>query len=67
MHINQLELEVYDTYRKDEKLTTKFEPTDNSDVINKAYLDEKSKKHMDKSPILKTITTNLNYKTTNNL
>ena len=42
--INQLKLEVHDTYRKDEKLTTNFEPTDNSDVINKAYLNEKLKK-----------------------
>ena len=27
--------------KKDEKRSTKFEPTDDSDVINKAYLDEK--------------------------
>ena len=27
--------------KKDEKLTTNFEPVDNKDVINKAYLDEK--------------------------
>ena len=27
--------------KKDEKITTNFEPTDNSDVINKGYLDEK--------------------------
>ena len=44
LNINQLKLEVYDTYKKDEKLTTKFKPTDGSDVINKAYLDEKLKK-----------------------
>ena len=44
LNINQLKLEVYDTYKKDEKLTTNFEPTDDSDVINKAYLDEKLKK-----------------------
>ena len=44
LKINQLKLEVHDTYKKDEKLTTNFEPTDNSDVINKAYLDEKFKK-----------------------
>ena len=41
MSINQLKLEVHDTYKKDEKLTTNFEPTDNTDVINKAYLVEK--------------------------
>ena len=40
-NINNLKLEVLDTYKKDEKLTTNFEPVDDSDVINKAYLDEK--------------------------
>ena len=41
LKISQLKLEVHDTYKKDEKLTTKFEAVDNEDVINKAYLDEK--------------------------
>ena len=41
LNINQLRLEVHDTYKKDDKLTTSFEPFDNSDVINKGYLDEK--------------------------
>ena len=41
LKISQLKLEVHDTYKKDEKLTTNFEPIDNSDVINKAYLDSK--------------------------
>ena len=41
LNINQLKLEVHDTYKKDEKITTKFEPIDNSDVINKGYLDDK--------------------------
>ena len=40
-NINQLKLEVHDTYKKDEKLTTNFEPIDNSDVKNKGYLDSK--------------------------
>ena len=40
-NISQLKLEVHDTYKKDEKLTTNFKPTDNLDVINKGYLDEK--------------------------
>ena len=39
--MSQLKLEVLDTYKKDEKLTTNFEPKDNEDVINKAYLDSK--------------------------
>ena len=41
LYINQLKLEVHDTYKKDEKLKTNFEPVDDSDVINKGYLDEK--------------------------
>ena len=40
-NINQLKLEVHDTYKKDEKITTNFEPIDDSDVINKGYLDSK--------------------------
>ena len=40
-NINQLKLEVYDTYKKDEKITTNFEPVDNEDIINKGYLDLK--------------------------
>ena len=40
LNISQLKLEVHDTYKKDEELTTNFEPVDDSDVINKAYLDE---------------------------
>ena len=43
-NINQLKLKIHDTYKKDEKITTNFEPTDNLDVINKAHLDEKLKK-----------------------
>ena len=39
LNINQLKLEVHDTYKKDEKLTTNFEPNDNEDVINKGHLD----------------------------
>ena len=41
LNINQLKLEVQNSYKKDEKITTNFEPTDELDVINKAYLDEK--------------------------
>ena len=40
-NINQLKLEVHDTYKKDEKITTNFKPVNNSDVINKGFLDEK--------------------------
>ena len=40
-NINQLKLEMYDTYKKDEKITTNFEAVDYSEIINKAYLDSK--------------------------
>ena len=43
-NINQLKLEVNDTYEKHEKITTNFEAVNDSEVINKAYLDEKLKK-----------------------
>ena len=41
ININQIKLEVHDTYKKDEKITTNFEPNDNEDVVNKSYLDSK--------------------------
>ena len=41
LNINQLKLEVHDSYKKDEKITTKFEAVDGKDVMNKAYLDSK--------------------------
>ena len=41
LNINQLKLEVHDTHKKDGKITTNFEPTDDKDVVNKAYVDEK--------------------------
>ena len=41
LNINNLKLDVLDTYKKNEKLTTNFEPVDDSDVINKGHLDSK--------------------------
>ena len=41
LNINQLKLEIHDTYKKDEKIRTNFEPVDNDDVINKGYLGSK--------------------------
>ena len=35
LNINQLKLEVHDTYEKDEKLTTNFEAVNDEDVLNK--------------------------------
>ena len=40
-NINELKLEVHDTYKKDEKITTSFDAVNDEDVINKGYLDEK--------------------------
>ena len=41
LNINNIKLEIRDTYKKDEKIKTNFEPVDNEDVINKCYLDSK--------------------------
>ena len=41
LNINQLKLELHDSYKKDDKITTNFEAIDNSNVINKGYLDDK--------------------------
>ena len=41
MNSNQIKLEVHDTGEKDEKMSTKFERSNQEDVINKFYLDEK--------------------------
>ena len=41
LNINNLKLEIHDTYKKGEKITTNFEPIDNKDVINKGHLDSK--------------------------
>ena len=43
-NINQLKLKINDAYIKHGKITTSFEPSDNSDVINKDYLDKKLSK-----------------------
>ena len=59
LNINQIKLEVLDTYKKDEKLTTDFEAVDDKAVINKAYLDEKLKKINGHIFTLKKNTTNL--------
>ena len=53
--------------KKDEKLITNFEPTDDSDVINKLYRDERLFKMNGHLSSFKKITTILNYNTTNNL
>ena len=40
-NISQLKLEVHDSYKKDEKLTTTFGAVNDEDVINKGYLNSK--------------------------
>ena len=40
LNINQLKLEVHDSYEKDEKLTKNYEPPNNEDKKNKGYLDD---------------------------
>ena len=44
LKINQLKLEVHDTYKKNEKTKTIFKAVVDENVINKVYLDEKLKK-----------------------
>ena len=44
LNINQLKLKLHDSFKKDDKILTKFEPVNDEDVINKGYLDEKIKK-----------------------
>ena len=41
LNINQLKLEVHDTFKKDKKITTRFEAVHNKDVITKGHLDSK--------------------------
>ena len=39
-NIHQLKLEIHDTYKKDEKITSNFDSTDDSYVINKSFFDK---------------------------
>ena len=41
LNLSQLKLKITDTYRKNGNKTTHFEPSDDADVVNKAYLDTK--------------------------
>ena len=44
LKINQLKLEVHDTFETDEKITTEIKPTDDLEVINKSCLKVKLSK-----------------------
>ena len=63
----QLKLEIHDSYKKDEKPTTNFEHTDNTNVVNKTHLEEKLSKNKVRFLILKKTTKFLNHNTTNDL
>ena len=41
---NQLKIKVHDTFKKDEKITTSFEPSSDHNFVNKAYLEIKLSK-----------------------
>ena len=41
ININELKLEVHGTYKKDERITTNFEPINDEDVLSKAFEDKK--------------------------
>ena len=64
-NINELKLEVYNNYKKDERIITNFQPTDDGDVIKKDYLDEKLLETNGHLSLLGQKLKNLNYTTTN--
>ena len=47
LYINQLKLEVHDTYKEDENITTNFEPIGDKDVVSKGSLDSNLSKMED--------------------
>ena len=65
INLNQLKLKVNETW-KDEKITS-FKSSNDEDVINEAYLDEKLSKLEGHLSLLEKITTNLKYLPTNSL
>ena len=38
INVNQWKLKTNDTFKEDEKITTNFEPSNDKNVVNKAYL-----------------------------
>ena len=52
INFNQLQLKVNDSLKKDEKITTNFEPSDDEDVIYKNYLDTKLSKTECHKPLI---------------
>ena len=41
MNLDQIKLKVNDTYKKDDKITRSFEPSNDKNFIRKAYLETK--------------------------
>ena len=41
MNLDQIKLKVNDTYKKDDKITWSFEPSNDKNFIRKAYLETK--------------------------
>ena len=50
--LNQLKFKINDAYREDEKITTKFGPCNDGDVVRKPYLDTKLSKKESHSSFL---------------
>ena len=66
--LKELKLDVRDIFKEDEKITKKFEPSNDEDLINKANLDKNLIKMFGKLWFsARKITTDLNYTTANNL
>ena len=65
--ISQLKLKVNDVFKKDEKITTNFEPSDDKYVINKAYLDTKLSKIEGHLSLVERNYSELNYLAMNSL
>ena len=67
MNTNHLKLEVHDSFKIDEKITTIFKAVNDPDIINKTYLDEKVSKITVTYQYWKKITMKWFYDKTNNL
>ena len=52
INLNHLKLKLNDTYKKDEKVTTKFEATNPEDVKNKGFFHKKSSKIKSHNPCI---------------
>ena len=60
---NQVKLKVNDASKKHKKLSTNFEPSDDSDVLNKAFLDKKLSNTEGQISFIEKNTLNIKYTT----